>query len=67
MKENMYAYACDEGRPKYNCISNEEEKIIQNIKDKLNLVSFGKLQMATSYKEDISNLPEILDKILKLH
>lgn len=67
MKENMYAYACDEFRSKYNCISNEKEKTIQNIKDKLNSTSFKKLQMGISYKDDILNLLKILDKLLEPH
>lgn len=61
----LKAFACDENRTKYDCISEEEENNIYSIRSKVINDYIGKIEMANSYKKDITILLNILDKLLK--
>jgi hypothetical protein len=50
----------------YDCISDEEAQSIFELEYKVNS-DIGKIEQAKSYKEDISTLLKILNKVLKLH
>jgi hypothetical protein len=64
-QEPLKVFACDENRAKYDCISEEEENNIYSIRFKVINDHIGKIEMANSYKKDITILLNILDKLLK--
>lgn len=64
-QEVLKAFAYDENRTKYDCISEEEENNIYLIRSKIINDHIGKIEMANSYKKDTAILLNILDKLLK--